>query len=193
METRPGRPRSAQTRRTILDAAAELLGSDGYDAMSISAIAERSGAGRQTIYRLWGSKAGLAAEVVLSGRFRMPQIRMPHTASLRDDLVAMLGDAIEVTREPSTRSLIRALAAASAAAETPDDTTGNIVTRTISVPLRERVARADGSIRADADPELIVDAIVGLLTLEVLGGTVLDRARIAQFIDLLLQGAGTGA
>lgn len=178
----------------ILDAAAQLLASDGYDAMSISAIAERSGAGRQTIYRLWGSKAGLAAEAVLSGRFRMPQIRMPHTASLRDDLVAMVGDAIEVTRDPSTRSLIRALAAASAEAEAPDDASGNIVTESISVPLRERVGRAsaDGTIRADADPELIVDTVVGLLTLEVLGGTVLDHARIVEFIDLLLQGAGDG-
>jgi AcrR family transcriptional regulator len=178
----------------ILDAAAELIASDGYDAMSISAIAERSGAGRQTIYRLWGSKAGLAAEVVLSGRFRMPAVRMPHTASLRDDLVAMLGDAIEVTREPSTRSLIRALAAASAAEEAPDDATGNVVTQTISVPLRERVAaaRSDGSIRSDADPQLIVDTIVGLLTLEVLGGTALDPIRIGEFIDLLLRGASVG-
>ncbi|WP_052226646.1 TetR/AcrR family transcriptional regulator [Microbacterium mangrovi] len=191
MESKPGRPRSAQTRQAILDAAAELLESDGYDEMSISAIADRSGAGRQTIYRLWGSKAGLAAEVVLSGRFRMPPIRMPHTASLRDDLIAILSDAIAVTRVPSTRSLIRALAAASAAADsTPDDATGNIVTQTISIPLAERVASAPrGALRADVRPSLLVDAIVGLLTLEVLGGTRLDETRIAGFIDVLLQGA----
>jgi AcrR family transcriptional regulator len=54
---RPGRKRSEESRLAILAAAAELTAEVGYAGLTIEGIAARSGAGKQTIYRWWASKA----------------------------------------------------------------------------------------------------------------------------------------
>jgi AcrR family transcriptional regulator len=61
-ERRRGRPRSARAHRAILDAALSLLVEEGYDTMSIEAVAERAGVGKATIYRRWDSKEELVAD-----------------------------------------------------------------------------------------------------------------------------------
>lgn len=55
--------RNPQVHDAILDAAAALLAEKGYAGVTIDAIASRAGAGRQTIYRWWSSKAAIFMEV----------------------------------------------------------------------------------------------------------------------------------
>jgi AcrR family transcriptional regulator len=55
--------RNPQVHDAILDAAAALLEEKGYAGVTIDAIASRAGAGRQTIYRWWSSKAAIFMEV----------------------------------------------------------------------------------------------------------------------------------
>ena len=50
---------SDERRESVLEAARELLASEGDEAFSIDAIARRAGVSRMTIYNLFGSKAGL--------------------------------------------------------------------------------------------------------------------------------------
>jgi AcrR family transcriptional regulator len=50
---------AAESRRLILDAAAELFVCDGYAATSLTAIAERAGLAVETIYKHFQSKANL--------------------------------------------------------------------------------------------------------------------------------------
>jgi AcrR family transcriptional regulator len=86
--SRPGRPRSETTRRKLLDAAIAELFERGYGALTIEGIAARAGAGKQTIYRWWGSKSDLVLDAMLdlaSGR-----IAVPDTGSLAGDLDAFL-------------------------------------------------------------------------------------------------------
>lgn len=52
------------TRRRVLDAAAEVLSSDGLDA-SMEAIAERAGVTRMTVYRVLGPRDQLLVAVLL--------------------------------------------------------------------------------------------------------------------------------
>jgi AcrR family transcriptional regulator len=59
-----GRPRSEEARRAILDAAVRLTMRDGYQAVTIKAVAEEAGVGRQTIYRWWTTKAALVLEAI---------------------------------------------------------------------------------------------------------------------------------
>jgi AcrR family transcriptional regulator len=59
-----GRPRSDATRRAILDAAYDLVVAHGYAKVTTDAIAARAGAGKQTIYRWWPSKADLVLDAL---------------------------------------------------------------------------------------------------------------------------------
>lgn len=60
----PGRPRSEEAHRAILDAALRLTADEGYQAVTIKGIAEAAGVGRQTIYRWWPTKAAIVLEAV---------------------------------------------------------------------------------------------------------------------------------
>jgi AcrR family transcriptional regulator len=55
--------RNPKVHDAILDAAATLLEEKGYAGVTIDAIASRAGAGRQTIYRWWSSKAEIFMEI----------------------------------------------------------------------------------------------------------------------------------
>lgn len=59
-----GRPRSDTTRRAILDAAYDLVVAQGYDKVTTETIAAQAGAGKQTIYRWWPSKADLVLDAL---------------------------------------------------------------------------------------------------------------------------------
>ncbi|MFV8175894.1 TetR/AcrR family transcriptional regulator [Mycolicibacterium peregrinum] len=64
--TGPGRPRDPQTQRDIMRATRDLLARDGYDQLSIEAIAREAGVSRPTIYRRWPSKAHLVFDAAFS-------------------------------------------------------------------------------------------------------------------------------
>jgi AcrR family transcriptional regulator len=53
-----------ETRQSILDAAAELMGERGYRATTTRAIAERAGVNEVTIFRQFGNKKGLLQALV---------------------------------------------------------------------------------------------------------------------------------
>ena len=62
---RPGRHlEGAQTRERVLEAAAKLIGAQGYAATSIARISKASGANPASIYWAFGSKEGLLAAVM---------------------------------------------------------------------------------------------------------------------------------
>jgi AcrR family transcriptional regulator len=82
----PGRPRSDEAHRAILDATLQLLSDTGYERLTISAIATRAGVGKATIYRRWPSKAPLVIEALE----QLPQLPCPDTGSLIDDLTLLI-------------------------------------------------------------------------------------------------------
>ena len=55
--------RSRRTRRALLDAGLALLEEQGPDALTISAVSSRAGVAAGTIYRRFGDKDGLLAEL----------------------------------------------------------------------------------------------------------------------------------
>ncbi|WP_042381350.1 TetR/AcrR family transcriptional regulator [Streptacidiphilus melanogenes] len=65
MNSKPlGRPRSADAHRAILDAAVALCVRDGYAALTMKAIAEEAGVGRQTVYRWWPTRGAVLLEAL---------------------------------------------------------------------------------------------------------------------------------
>jgi AcrR family transcriptional regulator len=81
---RPGRPRSEECTRAILDAARQELVDAGYGAMTIDAVAARSGTGKATIYRRWSTKAELVADAI--ERHTFADIPIDDTGDLEVDL-----------------------------------------------------------------------------------------------------------
>jgi AcrR family transcriptional regulator len=75
--------RNPATQRAILAAAARLVRQRGYNAVTIEAIAAEAGAGKQTIYRWWKTKAVLFAELLNVSEAPARPLRGPAAAELR--------------------------------------------------------------------------------------------------------------
>jgi AcrR family transcriptional regulator len=104
---RPG-GRTARTRDRVLDAVASLLLDGGYDALTVDAVAARSGVHRTTVYRRWRDTGTLLADSLDAAREQTWE--PPDTGSLLGDLIGINRQIVAaLTEEPSiTRALITA-------------------------------------------------------------------------------------
>lgn len=83
---KPGRPRSAQAHKAILDATLELLAEEGFQGLSIEAIAVRARVGKTTIYRRWSSKDELVIDALHEVQVNLSMV---DTGNFRNDFVAI--------------------------------------------------------------------------------------------------------
>jgi AcrR family transcriptional regulator len=83
--TRPG-GRTAAVRGAVLRAAADLLIEDGLEGIELTAVAQRAGVGKSTVYRRWGSVPGLVADLLVD--MADTSSPRPSTGALRTDLLA---------------------------------------------------------------------------------------------------------
>src|SRR2546430_1882505 len=92
METTPvrGRPRSETARRAVLDAALQLCQSGGYQALTMKAIAETAGVGRQTVYRWWPAKQDVLLDALRDLRLRRAEHLDPDSGDTLADLRTLL-------------------------------------------------------------------------------------------------------
>ena len=106
--------RSTARHRIILDAARACVVRDGYAATTIEAVAAEAGAGKQTIYRWWPSKAALYVEVytdIVSRR----ALAAPAEGPVVQRLSAMLRQLFRLYRETPAGVILAGLVAASTA------------------------------------------------------------------------------
>jgi AcrR family transcriptional regulator len=100
-----GRPRSSAVSKAILDAVLDLIAEHGsIGAVSVDAVAARSGASKATIYRRWASKEELVAAAVDSLK-SPPDLVLPHE-SVRDDLVR-LGRSVRTDLTEQEKGVLR--------------------------------------------------------------------------------------
>lgn len=188
-DARPGRPRSEQSRRAVLEAARDLL-ADGYERLTIDAIATRAGVSRQTIYRWWSSKAQIVADAVIDGTIPLDVVALRSTGDVRDDLRSWLSG---VARTASTGAgLVLALTAAAAS----DPAANRELYRRVTGPDRQAIidrleaARDAGRLRSVADVPVGVDAILGWVLMHLLSGAPLTDDGIEALLDTVLGGLG---
>lgn len=187
MSQPPGRPRDASLHAAILDAVRELLLVSSYAELSMDAVAARAQVGKKTLYRRWASKAPLVAEAVLDAYGRGGSFSVPDTGNLRADLHTWLIEHGEFITEPANAKLIRALVAAAAASSGDSDA----LYEQLSVPQRsglvDRVRGAvdTGALRADVDPDVIANALMGTLLLQVMSGPVAGSLAVEQYVALV--------
>jgi AcrR family transcriptional regulator len=80
-----GRPRDANVDAALLRSTQELLVEQGFERVSLDAVAARAGVGKAAIYRRWPGKTALVVAAV-ADLAQVPPV--PDTGDLRDDLLA---------------------------------------------------------------------------------------------------------
>jgi AcrR family transcriptional regulator len=106
-QKRRGRPRSEERRKAILDAAIELLLTQGLQAVSMDEVADHAGVSKATIYRWWPTKETLALDA-LYHEWDTFRPSLPDTGTLRGDLLALVRPWV---RRARTRPYARVVAA----------------------------------------------------------------------------------
>lgn len=175
--------RNSSTHDAILDAAARLVRRRGYNGVTIEAIAAAAGAGKQTIYRWWPSKAALYLELYI-GLAAAQQLTFD-TGSVAGDLRFLLRRLFRIYAATPARAILAGLIA-----ETQSD---RRVARALIAELvrgrRHLIRRilkrgqARGEIRGNADIDFAVDTISGAVWFRLLlGHAALDN----RFADKLV-------
>jgi AcrR family transcriptional regulator len=97
----PGRPRSEQARRAILQSTLRLLQETGFPELYIEAIAAHANVSKATVYRWWPNKAALVADAFFS--VTDAKLRFPDTGSVRTDLNLQMKQLVRIFRSKEGR------------------------------------------------------------------------------------------
>jgi AcrR family transcriptional regulator len=186
--TRPGRPRSQQSRVAVLRATSELMRQVGLRAMTTEDIAARSGASKATIYKWWPNKYAVAVEAFLSEMaVESPD---PDTGSAREDFRLALRGLIHFYTGENGRAYAQLVGEAQfdpkIGAELRDHLVGS--RRELVRAIWDRgVAR--GELRADVDPEVAIDLIFGPAMYRLVAGHApLDDTAADAVVDAAIRG-----
>jgi AcrR family transcriptional regulator len=165
----PGRPRSERAHRAILQAANELLESEGFAAVTVEAIAERAGVSKATIYRWWPNRAAVVMDGFLS--IVSSEVPFPHTGHAREDI------RIHMRRlaEAFSSKIGRTVAALIAEGQSDPELAEALRSRWLSVRREEargilELGIERGELREDLDLEVAVDVLYGPIYYRMLVG-----------------------
>ncbi|MFK0131178.1 TetR/AcrR family transcriptional regulator [Streptomyces rubiginosohelvolus] len=171
--------RSDRSRRAILDAALALVTEVGYRRTTIEGIAARAGVGKQTIYRWWPSKAAVLMDAFLDLAGRSAEGAgsgedapsdgaaqgIPDTGDLVADLKLVLRATVDELNDPVLEAPTRALTAEGIV----DAKLGAAFVHKLLDPqlalyvTRLRTAQEAGDVRADVDPRIALELLIGPL------------------------------
>ena len=91
-----GRPRSETSRQAILSAAFDILVGQGFEKLTIEAVASVSGTAKTTIYRWWRTKAELSVEAFFHGTELT--LTFPDTGTALGDFTHQISELAAVLR-----------------------------------------------------------------------------------------------
>jgi AcrR family transcriptional regulator len=184
-----GRPRDSRVDRAILEATRELIAERGVHEFRTEDVAVRAGVGKGAIYRRYPSKDALVTAAI--GALVDEEIQVPDTGSTRSDLLALMGEAVELYRGSLPGRLMPSLV--SAMAQRPELARavrdGFLAGRRAALMhvLRRGIER--GELRSDLDLEFALDVFGGPLFYRLLitGGPIDERLAEA-VAELILRG-----
>jgi AcrR family transcriptional regulator len=183
---RPGRPRSHEADRAILDAAIEEYGEHGLGGLTVDAVAARAGVGKATIYRRYPSKADL---VIAAAQAACDDTAQTFTGDLRHDVRAVVEHLQEIMTDPRVGRAARMLIA-----DAPRDAQLERLHREFVRQKRKRTiamlkdAVARGLLRAGTDCAIAADQLVGPLFYRFLvTGEPIDNRLLDTVVDDFLR------
>ena len=175
-------PRIERSRRVVLEATVGLIAEAGYGAVTIEAVAARSGVAKSTIYRHWPSRLELINDAFHELK---PTVPMPTEGTVRDRLIAFLE---HVARNIGTSTWSACLPALIDAAEHDPDARAlhcrlTEAGRQSLVDLLEEGV-GNGELPTGLDLELLAEALFGpILIRRLMLHEPLDPGQVRHLVD----------
>jgi AcrR family transcriptional regulator len=186
--------RAERSKQAILDATRELLAEGDVGALTIEAVAARSGVAKTTIYRRWRDKWELALDAVMIDM--LPGFANPDdVGDTRKELITFVNSVVKIWSTPPFGPAMQALVSEIATQpELAREYRERVVEprRDQLAPVIERGIRR-GDLRPDTDARLVHEFLVGpILYRLLLSGGPLDRKLGTQLVDAILEGLSPG-
>jgi AcrR family transcriptional regulator len=159
-----GRPRSADARLAVLEAALLLCQRDGYQQLTIKGIAEAAGVGRQTVYRWWPTKADVLIEALRELAVIKSAKLDPDSGDALRDVRTLLTATFELTNGYTGQALVGLMAAAQGDPELADRLQGTVIgprREALRCLLQRGVDR--GQLGANVPLPVVVDMVFGTM------------------------------
>ncbi|WP_394003275.1 TetR/AcrR family transcriptional regulator [Luteimonas sp. WGS1318] len=176
----------------ILDAAVEEFRASGYEATSMDRIAARAGVSKRTVYNHFTGKDALFVrilETMLERGIVGPDLAYRADRPLRTQLLELVGQKLELLRDPAFVDLARvAMAAGLHSPDLARDMLARLGDREEGLTVWMRAAAADGRLKTD-DPLFASMQLQGLVKSFALwpqlsmGQPPLDDARQARVAE----------
>jgi AcrR family transcriptional regulator len=162
-------PRIARSRAKLLAAATDILVESGPRALTVDAVAERSGVAKSTLYRHWPSRAALMIDVLRSNMPCTPDVDPSHgfEPCLRTYVQALA----DTFADPEWARILPALFSLKQQIPEVDDLTDE--DRDAKVAALMAVLEAgvrEGLIPAGLDPHAVATSLVGPMMMCALTG-----------------------
>lgn len=185
-----GRPRDHAADGRILSAAADLILAQGFDRMTVDAVAARARVGKATVYRRWSKKEDLA--VAAMAHLYSQDVATPDTGSVRDDLRASYSRALAFVNSTDGAAYFR-----TSVTESVRDSRIATLYRRANAMMEEaaydvfRRGIARGEVRPDLNLPVAVQWLTGILVLRVITGQEPPpEDELDDLVSLVLDGAG---
>jgi len=185
----PGRPRSEESRQSILRSTLKLLQQDGgFPELSIEAIAADANVGKTTVYRWWPTKAALVADAFFASAEE--ELQFPNTGSVQKDMSLQMRRVIRIFRSERGKVVAALLAGGQSDSELLEAFRERFLwpkRRQAYQTLHRGIDR--GELPADSDLDLILDSLYGPIYMRFLiRHDKLDESFAYEICGLVLQG-----
>ena len=180
-KARPG-GRSARNKAAVFEATAALVAERGYDAVTMTDIAERAGMAATSLYRRWGDVRALMREVAAEKLMR--ELPLRDTGSLRGDLLAWARPIAINLAKPEGSTFFRAVIATAPAGTGGSKRSAALKRRGEEMELMLERARRRGEKPPDVSE--LMDYVLAPLYMRALFGMPLGKAVADRLVDRLL-------
>ncbi len=185
----PGRPRSEESRQSILSSTLKLLKQEGgFPDLSIEAIAADANVGKTTVYRWWPTKAALVADAFSASAEQ--ELQFPDTGSVQTDMTLQMRRLIRVFRSNRGKVVAALLAGGQSDPELIEAFRERFLwprRRQAYLTLKRGIER--GELPPDSDLDLILDCLYGPIYMRFLiRHDKLDESFADEICELVLKG-----
>jgi AcrR family transcriptional regulator len=185
----PGRPRSEESRQSILRSTLKLLKQKGgFAELSIEAIAADANVGKTTVYRWWPTKAALVADAFSASADE--ELRFPNTGSVESDMSLQMRRLIRIFRSNRGKVVAALLAGGQSDPELIEAFRDRFLwprRKQAYKTLQRGIDR--GELPADSDLDLVLDSLYGPIYMRFLiRHDKLEEGFADEICGLVLQG-----